>query len=138
MITAYLTLTGNAKEAAAYYAQAFGGQVAYMMTGDQLSKEDRTDFPEGYENLVIYANVKTFCGDIMMSDAMPNEQITKGDNVWLNVSSSDLAKLHSVFDALGKDGQVIMPLSTTFFSPLYGQLVDKYGFYWMFMSDEGF
>lgn len=37
---------------------------------------------------------------------------------------------------MAEEGEVIMPLEETFFSPLYGQVKDKYGFYWMIMSSE--
>ena len=52
------------------------------------------------------------------------------------LSRNDLERLRRVFERLAKDGEVIMPLEPAFFSPLFGQVRDKFGFYWMIMSSE--
>ncbi len=137
MITIYLSLNGNSKEAAAYYAKVFGGEVAMQMTFDQVPEEEKVDMPENVEDLVMYANVKTFAGDIMLSDMMPGTEVTPNEGVWLCVSHDDHARLEEVFNTLAEEGEVVMPMEETFFSPLYGQVKDKYGFYWMIMSSEG-
>lgn len=134
MIEVYLSLNGNAAEAAAYYAQQLDGQVAYMMRFADLPEADKADMPPGAEGLVMYANVKTAVGDIMMSDMMPGTTVTPNEGVWINFSTKDQERLRAAFDALAKDGEVIMPLEKTFFSPLYGQVKDKFGFYWMFLN----
>lgn len=134
MIEVYLSLNGNAAEAAAYYAQQLDGQVAYMMRFAELPEEDKAGMPAGAEGLVMYASVKTAVGDIMMSDMMPGTTVTPNEGVWINFSTKDQERLRAAFDALAKDGEVIMPLEKTFFSPLYGQVKDKFGFYWMFLN----
>lgn len=39
----------------------------------------------------------------------------------------------TVFNALAQDGKIDMPLTKTFWSPLYGMLTDKFGIGWMVM-----
>lgn len=134
MIEVYLSFNGNAAEAAEYYAKKLDGQVSYILRFNDLPEADKADMPAGAENLVMYANVKTRVGDIMMSDMMPGTSVTPNEGVWINFSSKDQERLREAFDAMAGDGEVIMPLEKTFFSPLYGQLKDKFGFYWMFMS----
>lgn len=136
MIGLYLNFGGNAREAAQYYAEAFGGEVTAMMNFDEMPGDDQKEM-KGMEPLVIHANVSTFAGQIMMSDTMPGEDPIPSSALWISVSHEDLQKVRDTFDALAKEGEVIMPLGETFFNPLYGQLRDKYGFYWMFMSSEG-
>lgn len=134
MIEVYLSLNGDAAQAAAYYAKALDGQVAYMLRFSDLPPEERQGLPAGVEHLVMYANVKTQVGDIMMSDLMPGTTATPNQSMWINFSSKDHERLHQAYHALAMDGQIIMPLNKTFFSPLYGQLRDKYGYHWMFMA----
>ena len=40
------------------------------------------------------------------------------------------------FAALVEGGKVLMPLTKTFWSPMYGMLVDKFGVHWMVMADD--
>ena len=49
----------------------------------------------------------------------------------LSLTAKDPAEAQRLFDALGKGGQVQMPLGKTFFSPAFGVLADKFGVSWM-------
>lgn len=133
MIEVYLSLNGNAQEAADYYAKVFDGKVAYVMKFNQLPPEEMKNMPKGADDLVMYANVKTYGGDIMLSDMMPGQKVKPNEGVWITFSDKNPDKLRKAFDRLAKDGKVVMPLEKTFFSELYGQVVDKFGFYWMLM-----
>ncbi|MGI6235083.1 MAG: VOC family protein [Christensenellales bacterium] len=136
MIEVYLSFNGNAAEAAAFYQQVFDAPEPYIMRFSDMPREEQEQTPPGAEDLVMYANVKTYAGDIMMSDMMPGTSVTPNEGVWITFSHEDLGRLRRHFDALAKDGEVIMPLEQTFFSKLYGQVKDKFGFYWMIMSPE--
>lgn len=137
MIEIYLNLNGNAREAANYYAKVFEAPAPYIMGAADMPEAERTKMGPGTESMVIHANVKTFAGDIMMSDRMPGEStVTPNNSMWICLSHKDHALLRRSFERLAKDGQVTMPLDPTFFSPLYGQVRDKFGFGWM-LEDSG-
>jgi PhnB protein len=131
MIEVYLSFSGNAAQAAQYYADVFQAGAPYVMRFSDIPKQDQEDLPPEMEELVMYANVKTFAGDIMMSDEMPGARTIPNTGIWVSVTHEDERLIKRTFDALAKDGEIIMPLEQTFFSPLYGQLKDKFGFYWM-------
>lgn len=133
MVEVYLNLNGNSAEAAHYYAEAFKAEAPYLMRFTDMPKEDQESSPPGMENLVIYGHVKTFAGDIMLSDELPGNTVSPTSAVWITVSHPDAGKIRAAFEALARDGEILMPLEETFFSPLYGQLRDKFGFHWMFM-----
>ena len=62
----------------------------------------------------------------MASDGMsPGKPEFKGFS--LTVTAKDEAEAYRLFAALGKDGQVQMPLGKTFFSPRFGAVADRYG-----------
>lgn len=138
MIEVYLNFNGQAREAANYYAGVFGAPAPYIMAMGEMPKESPEDeLPAGSDNLVAYANVKTFAGDLMLSDDFPGgPQLVPNGAFWIPLSHEDRARLRQVFDALARDGQVLMPLAPTFFNPLYGQVKDRYGFHWMVMVTE--
>ena len=136
MISVYLNLPGNAEEAAKYYTKVFEAPEPYMMRFRDVPPEDLENVPKELHNLLAYANVKTFAGDVMLSDAMPGEPCAPSGAVYICLSHKDHDRLRKNFDALLEDGVMEMPLEPTFFSPLYGIVVDKFGFKWMIMSDE--
>ena len=134
MIEVYLNFPGNAAEAAVFYSKAFGADAPDLMTYSQLPPGEDDNIPAEMGPLIMHGNIKTFAGDIMLSDDMPAENLIPSKAHWILVSDADHARLNSAFDALSEGGEVIMPLEPTFFSPLYGQLKDRFGFFWMFMD----
>jgi len=133
MIDVYLNFGGNTAEALAYYQKAFNAPDPYVMRFSQMPQEDQAQ-SKGMENLVIYSNLKTYAGDIMMSDEMPGQIPTPpGSSVWITVTHDEEDRIRGTFEFLARDGEILMPLEPTFFSPLYGQLKDKFGFHWMLM-----
>ena len=136
MIEVYLNLNGNADEAAAYYARVFEAPEPYVMRYAQMPPAEQGNVSDDWTKLVIHANVKTFAGDIMLSDNPPDQVSAPSAALNICLSHTDLERLRRVFERLAKDGEVIMPLEPTFFSPLFGQVRDKFGFYWMIMSSE--
>ena len=136
MIEVYLNLNGNAAEAAAYYARVFEAPDPYVMPFSQIPQGEQENAPDNWKDLVMHANVKTFAGDIMLSDNPPDQESAPSAALNICLSHTDLERLRRVFERLAKDGEVIMPLEPTFFSPLFGQVRDKFGFYWMIMSSE--
>jgi PhnB protein len=67
---------------------------------------------------------------IMASDGMAGGKPEfKGFS--LSVDAKDDAEADRLFAALGRGGQVQMPLGKTFFSPRFGIVADKFGVSWM-------
>ncbi len=62
-----LNIPGNAAEAAAFYAKAFGAEPPALMTYSQMPP-GTGDIPAGMGPLIMHGNVKTFAGDIMLAD----------------------------------------------------------------------
>lgn len=136
MITVYLNFPGTASEAIAYYTHLFDAPEPYIMRFDQMPPDDQAFFPEDSRHLVAYANIKTFAGDLMLSDEIPGQQAVPTDAIYINLSHKDQALLKKTFEAFAKDGEVLMPLEPVFFNPLYGIVKDKFGFNWMIMAEE--
>lgn len=67
---------------------------------------------------------------------MPDSEITNGDNVILSINFTKTEEQQKVFNKIGEDGKVTMPLQNTFWGARFGTLTDKFGMNWMFNYDK--
>lgn len=132
MLTVYLNFPGTSAEAAVYYAEAFQARPAYVMRTADVPEADRAGMPPELQNGVMYAAIMTYAGELQFSDDVPGDD-RPNSTMWISVTDADEKKIRHTFDFLAREGEVLSPLAPAFFTPLYGQVKDKYGFHWMFM-----
>ena len=128
-VNPYLILNGDCEAAFTFYAQATGGELGPMMRFDGM--EGCGDIPPEYGQKIMHTHVMFGQTVLMGSDnhpAQPYEGV-KGCSVSLSVDS--IKEAERIFAALAQGGQVQMPLTTTFFSPKFGMVADKFGVSWM-------
>lgn len=130
MFTAYLNLNGQGREAAALYAEAFQGEVAQLRLYSDLPADRSAGISDEARALVMHAHLKTPFGDIMLSDRMSGSAVYPTSAIWLNALSADQAQLRHAFEVLSREGEVLEELTSSFHTPLVGQVKDKFGFYW--------
>jgi PhnB protein len=53
----------------------------------------------------------------------------------VNFNTDDVKEAKRVFEALADGGQVTAPIGETFFSPMFGMCVDRFGTPWMISTD---
>lgn len=135
MITVYLSVAQNCEEVANYYAEVFGAEKPMIMRYSEMPAQDQEEMGDVDPDFIVHANVETFAGNLMLSESLPDENVQPNGAVTISVSHSDEALITRTFERLVKDGRVIMPLGHAFFSPLFGNLVDKYGYHWMLMTE---
>ena len=61
--------------------------------------------------------------------ARDHYEVPKGFSLSLQIK--DAAEAERVFQALVKDGKVLVPLEKTFWAARFGMLVDRFGIPWM-------
>ena len=103
----------NAREAADFYAAAFGGKLAeYIKT----------------EAGCVHAQIKiTSHTSIYVSDT---PERSSGSQIRLSVALHDLDETRKLFEALSLSGEVITALHKPDWAELYGELRDRYGVVW--------
>ncbi|MES2399772.1 MAG: VOC family protein [Pseudomonadota bacterium] len=132
----YIFFEGRCEEALNFYKTALKAEVTMLMrfkenpepqsTGDGCGPNAANIPPES----VMHASFKIGDTDVMASDGMSSGQAEfKGITLSLNPTSEAEAK--RIFATLSEGGKVNMPLSKTFFSPLFGMVADKFGVSWM-------
>ena len=124
-----LNFNGNCREAAYFYAKAFGQEQPKIMTYGEAPSNGE-EIAEAEKNLVMYCALSVFGGNIMMMDCTSDFPLVSGNNISLMIELPDERAVKGVFDALKDGGIVMMDLQKTFWSDLFGTLTDKFGIVW--------
>jgi PhnB protein len=127
----YLFFEGRTEEAIEFYRSAVDAQVDMLMRFKESPEPPKPGMvPPGSDNKIMHASFRIGDTMVMASDGncsgKPNFQ-----GFSLSITVPDEAAAERTFAALGKGGQVQMPLSKTFFSPRFGMVADRFGVSWM-------
>lgn len=123
----FISFNGNCTDVLEFYAKVFDTKTGMVQKYSDAPAEHQVP---GYEDKILYSDMIIGGENVMFSDAPPHSPHVAGNNFCLTYSSDDFDKLHRIFNALSEGGTVIMPMNKTFFSELYGMVIDKFGIAW--------
>ncbi|WP_100408022.1 VOC family protein [Bacillus solitudinis] len=126
----YLVLNGNGQEAVKFYEDVLEAKVLGVQTFGDMPDNPEYPTPMEAKDRILNAHLKVGNTDLMLSDTFPGQPYHIGSQVTIAIIINDVEKSKKVFEKLQEDGQVIMSLQETFWSPLYGQVIDKFGITW--------
>jgi len=124
-----MNFDGNCKEAVKFYADVFGTIPGKTMTYSEMPGDSQYMKSE-YADKIMYTDLQIAGTTVMFSDVPWDTKHTAGTNIVMSPGSTDEDEVRRWFNGLQAGGQVIMPLGETFFSKLYGMVIDKYGICW--------
>lgn len=130
-VTPYIFFGGRCDEALAYYQTGLGATVDLLMR----HKESPVPSPPGmlapgWEEKVMHVSFRVGGALVMASDGCsPEDGKATGFKLALGVATE--AEATRAFAALADGGTVEMPLTKTFWSPLFGMVTDRFGIAWM-------
>ncbi|HYN32920.1 MAG TPA: VOC family protein [Ilumatobacteraceae bacterium] len=125
----YLFFTNRTREAMTRYQEILGGQLDIMNLADlPASEETPFDAPADF---VIHAALSFGDGNLLMASDDPGGDGTGVKGAAVNYTLADADEARRVFAALADGGSVGMALGETFWSPLFGSCVDRFGVSWM-------
>ena len=132
----YLFFDGRAEEAIEFYRSTLDAEVIMLMRFKESPEPHQPGMiPPGSENKVMHASLRIGDTTVMASDGhCAGKPSFQGFS--LSLSVADEATAERIFAALGKGGQVQMPLAKTFFSPRFGIVADRFGVSWMVIVDQ--
>jgi len=130
-IDAYLYFGGRAEEAIDFYRHAIGAKTEMLM---RFKEAPDPPPPEccvaNWDDKLMHASIVIGDSKVLVSDGTGREPVGfQGFSLTLSVP--DAAAADRAFAALGDGGKVTMPLATTFFSPRFGMLTDRFGVAWI-------
>lgn len=132
----YLVTNGNGQEAVKFYEHALGAKVVNVQTFGDMPPNPEHPTPEEAKNRVLNAHLKVGDVDLMLSDTFPGQPHQVGSHISIALILDNEAETKEIFEKLSEGGKVGMPLQQTFWSPLYGNLTDKFGVEWQLSTDK--
>jgi PhnB protein len=131
----YLNFGTNCRDAFTRYQEIFGGELTIMNASDMPSDEP---VPDGMSaDLVIHASLRFPNGDLLMASDTGDASFGPVTGMYVCHAVPDTGEAKRVFDALAEGGTVEMPIAETFFSPMFGVCVDRFGTPWMVDTETG-
>jgi PhnB protein len=129
-IQPYIDFDGKCEEALAFYARALGAEVNGMMRFKEAP--DQSAVPPGSGDRIMHASFHVGDTHLLAMDGR-GQGNPKFAGISLALTAADAAEVTRLFNALADGGKVAMPLAKTFFSPMFGMVIDKFGITWMIL-----
>jgi PhnB protein len=129
-LTPYLTFSGRGDEAIAFYREALGAEVVMLMRFHESPDPVPAGMLQpGFEDKIMHATLQIGGATLMMSDGC--DEKSKFGGFSLSLAFPTEGEAHRAFDALAAGGEVLMPITKTFWSPCFGMVTDRFGVAWM-------
>jgi PhnB protein len=129
----YLFFDGRCEEAIEFYKKVLGAEVLMLMRFNESPDPPPGMIPPGSENKIMHFCLRIGETEVMASDGRcMGKPAFQGVSLSLDVASE--AEADRLFNALGEDGQVQMPIGKTFFSPRFGMVADRFGVSWIIVT----
>jgi PhnB protein len=134
-LNTYLFFNGRCEEALEYYQQHLAAKLELLLRfSDSPEPIPEGMLPDGFDNKIMHSELRIGNIRVLASDGCGGDASFSGCSLALTLQTED--DVRRVFDALADGGQVDMPLDKTFWSPLYGQVTDRFGISWMLMLPQ--
>ncbi len=126
-ISAHLIFDGRCREAFVAYQSIFGGTLATFMTFGESPLAASVDAK--WHARILHATLEVDGAELNGADVLPHDyQRPQGFSVIVSVDGVERAR--QMFAALAEGGKVNMPFQSTFWSPGFGVLVDRFAVPW--------
>jgi len=132
-IRPYLSFKGECQEAIELYQKAFNIEAPEIMRFGDMPPNPDMEIPESMNNWVLQATLSFGDNFMRLSDSIGELNDASTERISI-VVEGDLKMVEKAFAVLEEEGKVKMPLESTFFSPAYGTLFDKFGVMWSFAA----
>jgi PhnB protein len=131
-----MSFEGKAQEAIDFYKSAVGAQVKVIMHFADGPPEMKAQMSPGVMDKVMHACITIGDSELFVSDGRCGGEATFS-GITLTINATSDGEAEKLFAALGKGGQVTMPLAETFFATRFGMVDDKFGVHWMVLNPKG-
>jgi len=136
-IQPYISFNGNCQEAVEFYADVFGTDNPEIILFGEMLPEPEAAEQDRSDKVVIRAELAPDETRVLLSNVPPKTPDIQGDKMTLVIFSDDLDEIKVLYYKLKVGGTVEMELQETFWSKVYGSLVDKFGVGWQLNFDDG-
>ena len=131
-INAYLSFSGNCREAMTFYKECFGGQLT-LQTVEGSPMENQ--FPASSRKNILHASLTNNSLVLLGSDVAGSGELVKGNTISLSLNCSTVQEIQKLFLLLSAGGQIVHPLHE-FFAGTMGTLTDRYEKDWLLYCEK--
>ena len=132
-IHAYLTFSGNCREAMNFYKTCLGGELSLQTIGESPLAEK---MPWQMKEFILHSTLSKGTLVLMASDMVGEQGLIKGNAVSLMLNCNSEEEIKSCYEKLSDGGQSTHPLENTFWGAVFGDLIDKFGNHWLLHFDK--
>ena len=127
-LTAYVSFNGDCEAAFKLYEKSLAGELGpiFRYGGSALA----ATVPPEWADKIMHGSI-TIGGQVLMGADVAPDQYEAPKGISLSLHTSDATEAERVFEELGKDGRVVLPLEKTFWAERFGMVVDRFGIPWM-------
>jgi len=125
----YIHFDGTCAEAMRFYERALGGKLEMMMKASDAPPPSQV--PPGKGDQIMHARLVLGDRTLLASDWMSPAPFEGIKGFSLSLTYPNVAEAQRVFDALAAGGKINMPMAKTFWSEIFGMVVDRFGVPWM-------
>jgi PhnB protein len=123
----------NCREAFSFYADTFGGKLAFAMTYGESPAADQV--PADMRDKVIHARLD-FGGQYLLGCDVPHDRYQRPQGFAVTAAIEKPADAERIFKVLARDGSVTMPMQETFWAQRFGMCTDRFGIPWMINCEK--
>lgn len=132
-IHAYLTFSGNCREAMSFYNEILGGKLTLQTIGESPMAEK---IPAEMKEYILHSQLKKDSLVMMASDMVGDKGLIKGNAVSLMLGCSSEAEIKNYYEKLSAGGHADHPVENTFWGAMFGDLTDRFGNHWLLHYDK--
>jgi PhnB protein len=123
----YINFNGRCKEAMLFYKSCLGGELQMQKISESPMA---IQIPSAKDGQILHAVLVKEHLQLFGSD-ISNENFLQGNNIQLSLNCETMQELETAFQSLQQGGKEIIGLHQTFWGSHYGELMDKFGIYWL-------
>ncbi|HEY6435370.1 MAG TPA: VOC family protein [Ignavibacteriaceae bacterium] len=127
-INAYITFSGNCREAMNFYREVLDGELTLQTIGESPMAEK---LPANMRAYILHAELKKGDLTLMASDMVSDQGLVKGNSITLMLACNSEEEIKNCYKKLSAGGKATHPLEDTFWGALFGGLTDKFGNHWL-------
>lgn len=130
-INPYIYFDGNCEEAFIFYESVFRKKISHISKYKDAPKTKRSIFQESDEK-VMHVTLP-ISKETMLNgsdNSLAYEEMVKYRTFTLIIHTDSKEEVDRLFGKLSQKGQIIVPVSMTFWGAYYGQCFDHFGISW--------
>ena len=126
-VTPHLVFNGQCEEAFKFYERLLGGKIVTMLTWGQSPMAEQV--PADWRDKILHASLTLPGAALVGVDVLP-EQYERPRGFYVLLGIDETVDAERIFDSLGENGVVGVPMQQTFWSVRFGVVVDRFGVPW--------